>query len=435
MKQIISVLVAIVISPALTVTAFGEDTIRADISAPRLQRLVNVQHPSQRPDRDIRSRWPYLPPYEGNAEANPNPQYLVQPSDVVELYFDPTVLSTPKLNVSIRFPGDAAEGFSLIRDVRRPKIPLGLLTLRRGGNRVERILFRVQPNSTADLDPTSLSIPGATWRQVQTALEGVSIGGKGLKARLIPAVAEYAGPGNSVRLYRMQMNTDGLQRTEEFNLQVDADGFVWIPPQTSGLVAPGTALALKNPFLRGINGAVDAGYFRIRVAHPNRSAGDQPTLAEIGRRLSSLSKEFDQAALDDWLSGEIDEQFIADDTDASGLRYHLTLVGERTWTLVDETGRRHSYRHRGRELLIEAAIDGYRALFGRELLEGATGPRSQAFLTVIPRSTGVDPTSRPFFGRMDSGDPHCQLRGLSLEPGDTVMVSRTTPHSTTASLP
>jgi hypothetical protein len=401
-------------------------------SPPGLRRLTHVQHPSQRPDRDIRSRWPYLPDYQGNAEADPNPQYLVQPTDVVELFFHPTVLTTPKLNLSIRFPGDPVEGIALIRDVRRPKFPLGLLKLRRGANRIERILFRVQPDATAELDPTSISIPGATWQQVKSAFEGVTIDGAPLKARLIPAAAEYAAPGDSVRLYRMHMNREGVQRTEDFQLQVDPDGFVWIPPQTSGLIAPGTALAIQDPFVRGVNGVVDAAYFRIRVAYPNRAAADQPMLSEIARRLSSLGKEFDQATLDDWLTGEVDEQFLAGDADASGLRYHLTAVGERTWDLVDEAGRRHTHRHRGRELLIEAVNEGYRTLTGHELLAGATGLRAAAFLTVIPRGTSH---VRPFYGRVDSGDPHCQLRGLSLEPGDTVIVSRNTPRELTASLP
>ena len=162
----------------------------------------------------------------------------------------------------------------------------------------------------------------------------------------------------------------------------------------------------------------------------------QHTLNQIAEVLSSLKHDPSEADLRLWREYGIDEQYLPKEGETVGVRYHLTSAEPRTWTLVDEQGNRFRRQHQGRELLIEAVMNAYREATGQELLDRPYSVSSKAYLTVIPRHrTGAGETNLPFYGCVDIGDPHCDLKYLALLAGDTVIVSRREPKATMSSLP
>lgn len=425
----------------VSLVAYGLLSGVLNADTPRLRGLVEVNDPTQVPKRNILTNWPRIPEFPGSkASQVENPKYVVQPNDIIELTLEPSNLTIRNFNLGAHGSTDK----NLIQNSSGMRIPFSLMT----NNALTAGMGLTI--SVAETDPvvqgtivTSGITPGkSNWEQVRALFTAVDLPVGSihytLRPRLIPSMSRFALPNTAVRITRFyQSPNDQIQTrvpvVEQFTTQVDADGYIWIPPLGSAVVPPGsefpTLTGIGSSELNKLIGQVDGSSFRVQtVSFPDSRPR---SLAEIAGELSSITTKPEPDDIRRWHKIGIDERMLP----ASGMkvRYMLEVIDDPKWFLVDEDGNRYSLPLSGRALLLDELISGYRRSKGIELLRRSENV-GMAYLTVIPADVGSD--AEPcFFGRTDYGDVYCDLKHISIQPGDTIIISRQRPVQRVDSLP
>ncbi|WP_026186803.1 hypothetical protein [Ensifer sp. BR816] len=305
------------------------------------------------------------------------------------------------------------------------------------------------------LDPSpaifNLSLTGKTWAQVRAAANrikkennhalplGVESKRQKLRFWLEPAdQPDLLAVGDTVKLtrrYRVEVAFSGedsqshpdpysFTQSEAFDLQVDARGRVLFP----------SIGKLSNPVDRPNDVAARAAFSQLehsngvlQLADPGLSIDRQPTLDALAVCLSQgeLFDESDRSS-PCWRAGV--RRALAPETQdgaatISDLVYRMAPAA-RTWSLVDEDGRRVTIPFYYGATVPSIAEQEYEKAFGRLFYRDFA---RRAYIVVVPRKTISSNAEAPFY--LEVRAKQTPPTAFLLHPGDTVFVTRTRPRS------
>jgi len=242
-----------------------------------------------------------------------------------------------------------------------------------------------------------------TWGEYRATLDA-TCRKYGVMLDVVPVEQAFAHPGDEIVVTRQSLVSDpsgtGTRDVERFELTVDSGGAIYLPSVTR--------LALFEIYASGGGKLIAPRAYTNALLAPadSRLVVTRRALAVLAACLSIAevaSNEKDCAGLD--------ARYAPADGDGGARREVRYTIepGRRTWSLVDQQGRRITLPFRYGVTVLDAVRAAYRSWSGQEL-PGA----GSAYLTVVPREGSGGP---PFFAAIGASDG---MDRLLLTAGDTV---------------
>ena len=348
----------------------------------------------------------------------PNPGYVLQPEDVIEVRVVDPRNGTPKSFRSLRQSLEGGTGLRFLADGTVWRLPARWLA--------EAGPFELTVQAEPSQPVLSISASDTTWAQIADRFGALRFTASELRLTLLPAIPTRPAPGRMVslfRLFRPGVRADAQPyMAEQFELTVDGSGWLWIPPVTA---LSGDANEFEAEVqMRVAQQQLTTAHFGVQVWTPAEGAaltwGEIATCLSIGEpfEVGAGAPQADSVWSARCVPLRLTEPQRPPRTELEMVRYHITPWGGPGWTLVAGDGRRIRVDYRPGEDVVAGVRRAYRGLTGNSLLD----PRvlwDHAVLTVFPD----DGAGTPFYGWVRPGAASA-LESALLLPDDLVFVTR-----------